>query len=97
MSASSRLIGVACLAVAGAAVPAAMPNPPALELVAHVLDAGSRESLRSACWHIVASIGEASVGHAWSADYALSSGFQTGAAPLAADDVFFDGFEVCTP
>ena len=97
MSAISPLMGAVCLGVASAAVPAAMPNSPALQLVGHVIDAGSRESLRSACWHVVASIGEPNVGHAWSADYALSSGFQTSAAPLAADDVFFDGFEVCTP
>lgn len=96
MGSRSRMLCVACVAVA-ASVPAPATNSAVLTLSGHVIAAGARESLRSPCAHLVATIGEANVGHAWSAHYALSSGYPTSAAAPLGDDVFFSSFEECTP
>ena len=70
--------------------------PPTYSIQAHVIAAGTSARGKSACFRMDATIGEPVAGFSSSTDYTLSGGFRA-LVPTAGDDLFFDGFESCTP
>lgn len=89
-------IGIAtALLVAIAAVRAGAP--PTYSIDAHVISAGSSVRAQSPCFRLTSTIAEPIAGYSSSVDYALDGGFLTLANTAPSDDVFFDGFEGCTP
>ena len=72
-------------------------DPPDYAISAHVLAAGAAP-MRSACYRLRSVVAEPAAGFSAAAggDYAISAGFLARTS-AAADDLFFDGFEDCTP
>lgn len=63
---------------------------------AHIIASGSSGQSVSSCFHMSAVVGEPVAGFSSSTDYTLNSGFFA-VAPPSCDDIFFSGFEDCTP
>ena len=70
--------------------------PPDLSIQAHVLAAGTPVPSGSACFRLSATVGEPVAGFSSSTDFTLSGGFRA-MVPSQGDDLFFNGFESCTP
>jgi len=64
---------------------------------AHAIAAGAPARSGSACYRLDATIGEPAAGYASSVDYAVSGGFRAVAPTLGGNDIFFAGFEECSP
>jgi hypothetical protein len=63
---------------------------------AHVVAAGSSVRAKSPCFRLQATIAEPAPGYSASAGFSLAAGFRA-ASSGNGDDIFFDGFEDCTP
>ena len=88
-------IGIATALLVAAAVRAGAP--PTYSIDAHLISAGSSVRAQSPCFRLTSTIAEPIAGYSSSVDYALDGGFLTLANTAPSDDVFFDGFEGCTP
>ena len=64
---------------------------------AHIVSAGSSVRSANACFRLEATIAEPVAGYSSSADYSMSAGFRALPQTTASDDLFFSGFEACTP
>jgi hypothetical protein len=71
-------------------------TPPTFTLDAHVIAAGSSVHAASSCFRLNAVIAEPVAGYSSSTDYAMNAGFLA-AVPPTSDEIFFSGFEDCTP
>jgi hypothetical protein len=95
---SKRLLGVGTAAVLLVAIAAVRAGVlPTYSIDAHVISAGSSTRAQSPCFRLTATFAEPVAGYSSSVDYALDGGFLTIANATPSDDVFFDGFEGCTP
>ena len=93
-----RSLGVGIVTVALLAIAAVRAGaPPMYSIDAHVISAGSSVRAKSPCFRLTSTIAEPIAGYSSSIDYALDGGFLTLADTTPGDDVFFDGFEGCTP
>ena len=70
---------------------------PTYSIDAHVISAGSSTRAQSPCFRLTATFAEPVADYSSSVDYALDGGFLAVANTSPGDDVFFDGFEDCTP
>jgi hypothetical protein len=64
---------------------------------AHVLSAGASSRSGNACFRMNATLAEPVAGFSSSAAYSLSGGFLATLATPTGDDIFFNGFEDCSP
>jgi hypothetical protein len=64
---------------------------------AHVLSAGTSKLSGNTCFRLHATIAEPVAGYSSSTNYSMSAGFGAVTQSAARDDVFFSGFEDCTP
>jgi hypothetical protein len=73
-------------------------DPPDLSIKAHVLATGTSARSGSSCFRLTATVGEPVAGFSASAsgEFTLSGGFRA-MVPSQGDDLFFSGFESCTP
>lgn len=84
-----------CTALLLGAIPAAIDSDfYAVDTYAIVAGSGTRVS--NLCFRMTAVIGEPTVVTSTGGGYVLSTG-SLAITPEASDDVFFDGFEDCTP
>jgi hypothetical protein len=92
-SLSVGIVTIALVAIAAVCAGAL----PTFSIDAHVVSAGSSGRAQSPCFRLASTIAEPIAGYSSSVDYALDGGFLTLADTTPGDDVFFDGFEGCTP
>ncbi len=71
-------------------------TPPAFTLDAHIIAAGSSVHAASSCFRLDAVIAEPVAGYSSSTDYGMNAGFFAAVRPTS-DEIFFSGFEDCTP
>lgn len=64
---------------------------------AHVFAAGTSVRSGNACFRLDATLAEPAAGYASSADYSIAAGFRAIAPTLDSNDIFFAGFEDCSP
>ena len=76
--------------------PAVQADDDVYSIDAHIIAAGASAQSMSACFRMNAVIAEPLAGFSSSTDFTLSAGFYAVAAPVS-DDIFFSGFEDCTP
>jgi len=93
MSSQRLTIGIA-LAAATATISAAATN---FSVDAHVVTSGTSTQSASSCFRLQATIAEAAPGYSSSPTYSLSAGFRYASRGLGGDEIFFGGFEDCTP
>lgn len=89
-----RLLAVLSFA---AAVSLHAGAPTIYSIDAHVIAAGSSVRAQNSCFRLISTIAEPVAGYSASANYSLDGGFLANLNITPGDDVFFDGFEGCTP
>ena len=85
----------ACAAALGIATFSIAADTDSYSIDAHIIAAGNSPASNS-CFRLRAVIGEPVAGFSSSADFTISAGFLSLAAPKS-DDIFFNSFEECTP
>lgn len=68
--------------------------PPTYRIDFHAISAGG-QSLRGACYRLSATMGQVAPGYSSAAIYSMIAGYWQPAPPAAADEIFFNEFEVC--
>ena len=71
-------------------------DSPTFSIDAHIVASGSSTQANSSCFYMNAVIAEPVAGFSTGGDYALNAGFFA-VASSSSDDIFFSGFEDCTP
>jgi hypothetical protein len=94
----STLFRCACISFAAllALVSVRADTQPTFALDAHVIAAGSSVHAASSCFRLDAVIAEPVAGFSSSTDYGMNAGFFA-VVPRTSDEIFFSGFEDCTP
>ena len=90
------LLGAALLSYAGAAREASAQSPPPFSIDWHVISAGGT-TLRTSCFRLTGSAGQAVPGYSSGGIYAVLSGYFALPSTTQADSIFLDGFEECSP
>ena len=88
-----RLLAALAAALLSTSIHAVAPT---YSLGAHVVAAGTSVKSSGRCFRLVATIGERMTGYSASAGYSVSAGLRAQATGPA-DDIYFSGFEDCTP
>jgi cystathionine beta-lyase family protein involved in aluminum resistance len=83
-------------ALLGAVAVTCAADSPTYSIDAHIIAAGSSTQATSSCFHMDAVIAEPVAGFSAGGDFTLNAGYFA-VAPPTSDDIFFDGFEDCTP
>jgi hypothetical protein len=69
-------------------------TPPTYRIDFHAISAGG-QSLRGRCYRVSATVGQVATGYSGVDSYSLIAGYWQPAPPAAADEIFFNEFEVC--
>jgi hypothetical protein len=80
----------------GFAAATSVADSPTYSIDAHIIVAGSSAHASSSCFGMDAVIAEPVAGFSNGGEYTLDAGFSALAVP-GSDDIFFSGFEDCTP
>jgi hypothetical protein len=91
---AALLLAMACACIAALASDLRAGTPPTYSIGFHAISAGGH-SLRGRCYRLSATMGQVAPGYSSAAMYSLIAGYWQPAPPAAADEIFFNEFEVC--
>jgi hypothetical protein len=91
MPLSLRIAAVVAIAIAAHA------DGQTFSISAKVTSAGTSARSQNSCFRMQATIAQPVVGTASNSGYSITAGFRAAAPVATGDDVFFDGFERCSP
>ena len=94
LKASTRVL-VALLALFASLPTAAGQNPSPYDIGWHVVGSGAQS--RNSCFILSGTANQPAPGYSSDATYALLAGFWSAFAAITQDEIFFSGFEGCTP
>jgi hypothetical protein len=76
-------------------------SAPTFDIDWHLISSGGTTLVggtsRSSCFIVNGTVGQAAPGYSSGGVYSLYAGFWTAAPTMRTDEIFFDGFEGCTP
>ncbi len=97
----SRALCCAALLAGAASSASRAQTPPVFSIDWHLISSGGTTLVggtsRSSCFIVNGTLGQTAPGYSNGGVYSLYAGFWAGAATMGTDEIFFDGFEGCSP